>query len=231
VSLKRHPARALRRTARTAALLSGLVVALTLPVPGSARAQGPVSTAELTDAAGDVNEFNGKGNSFDVVKVGLGSDGTHLLVSVTLAGDPGTMAGAAVELYIDADNNAKTGGRSEWGPAGFEHRAEVGVCLKTASGKTCSGGTREPVKLKHAATMVEKFTGAAGAEMERPGIEMTVDHLQSPEKPLEGRMLKDKVAYSALGVKKGQVLRIAVRESDNKESASAFLPDVLLKLN
>jgi hypothetical protein len=219
-----------RLTLHAIAQTSVLVLTVTMLAAPSARAQGAAPAAELTDPAGDVNEFNGKGNSFDVVKVSLGSDGTHLLVAATLAGDVGTRAGSAVELYIDADNDAATGGKTEWGPTGFEHRAEVGVCFKTATGTVCAGGGREPAQLKHAATMVEKFTGAAGAEMERPAIEMTVDHLQSPETPLQGRVVKDKIAYSALGVKKGQVLRIAVRENDGKEG-SAFFKDVLLKLN
>jgi hypothetical protein len=206
------------------------VAALVLAVTTSAWAQGASPTVELTDPAGDVNEFNGKGNSYDVVKVTLGSDGKDLLVGATLAGDPGTMSGGVVDLYIDADNDPKTGGKTEWGPAGFEHRAELAICFKTASGKSCGGGSSQPIQLKHAATMVESFTGPAGAELERPHIEMTVNHLQSPETPLAGRVVKDKIAYSALGVKKGQVLRIAIRETDGKEGA-AFFKDALLKLN
>lgn len=211
-------------------IASMALAATSMAAPG-AWAQSAVPRAELTDPAGDVNEFNGKGNSLDVVKLSLDSDGTDLLVSATLAAEPGTMASAAVELYIDADNDPKTGGKTEWGPAGFEHRAEVGICINTATGKTCTGVTDKPIKLKHSATMVETFNGAAGQEMDGATLQMTVNHLQSPETPLKGRVVTDKIRYSDLGVKKGQVVRIAAREEDGKGDEKSFFPDVLLKLN
>ena len=210
-------------------LIASLIIVANFLVAPATHAQKVVPRAEITDAAGDVNEFNGKGNSFDVVTLGLDSDGKNLIVNVTLAAETGAMASAAVELYIDADNNVKTGGATEWGPAGFEYVAEVGICFVVATGRICTGGTDEPVKLRHAATMVERFTGAAGDELDR-ALEMTVSHLSSPETPQKGKTITERIRYSDLGVKKGQTIRIAAREADGKDGVASFFPDVLLKL-
>ncbi len=212
-------------------MMASVALAASSLLGSHAWAQGAVPRAELTDPLGDVNEFNGKGNSLDVVKLTLDSDGANLLVSATLGAEPGRLAGAAVDLYIDTDNDPKTGGKTEWGPAGFEHRAEVGICIVDASGRTCTGVSDKPIKLKHSATMVETFKGTAGQEMEGATLQMTVNHLQSPETPLQARLVTDKIRYADLGVKKGQVIRIVARESDGKGEEKSLFPDVLLKLN
>src|SRR5215510_10678815 len=82
----------------------------------AAPAGKPVPAVEFTDPAGDVMKMNGPGNDRDLVNLKLGSDGTAIIVSATLSEDEhGDVASSVVELYIDADNDAKTGGAARFG--------------------------------------------------------------------------------------------------------------------
>ena len=108
---------------KNASMVGAGILALVVVGQGSADPVPPlkpVPSVEFTDPVGDVKpkygSDNGPGNDRDVVKASVGSDGSSILVSATISEDEhGTMAAAVLDMYIDTDNNAATGGKAYWG--------------------------------------------------------------------------------------------------------------------
>jgi hypothetical protein len=193
---------------------------------------------DLTDPAGDVMHINGPGNDRDVVKLSLGSDGTSLLVTATLSEDEhGDIASPVVELYIDSDKDARTGGTARWGSdakppkQGYEYRGRLSICMAYNENiGACAGGAAVPPKSRHQRVELDKFKGEAGKEFGFDTTSTVISGTGGPAgAPFTGRVLQGKIPYTALGAKSGQVLRITPRESA-VGGAESFFPDVMLAL-
>lgn len=217
--------------------LAGMALAI-LIVADPAVAQKAVPSVELSDPAGDTIDMNGPENMRDVVKLSLGSDGTHVLVGATLDADErGTQAGSVVMLYLDTDNSPRTGGKvtAYWPHAGFEYLGELRVCVSYdgASLGACAGGLEgNAVKSRHARLSLERFKGAPGQAMDR--FSRTLENVYSgvgekAENPVQGRVLPIKIPYADVGLKPGQVVRILARETGQPNLVS-FFPEVSLAL-
>ena len=210
---------------------------------GALLAAGPVGkavpSAEFTDPVGDVMKINDPGDDRDVVKLTLGSDGTDILVSATIAEDEhGSTASSVVELFIDADQDTKTGGVARAGEdltprkEGYEYRARLSVCIAWNENiGSCAGGPPVPPKSRHVRLVLDQFTGSPGKVLDvtnsteiRPGT--------GPAGPaFKGRVLEGKVPYAAIDAKPGQVVRISAWEAGSTMgSHTNFFPDVLLAL-
>jgi hypothetical protein len=206
-----------------------------LAAPAGAAA---VPSVDLTDPAGDVIKINGPGNDRDVVKLSLDSDGTSVRVSATLSEDEhGDMAASVVDLYIDTDGNAKTGGAARWGEdatpprQGYEYRGRLSVCMAWNENiGSCAGGPPVPPKSRHDRLELDKFKGTTGQDIGFDTADTVVNVTGRPAgAPLKGRVLMGAIPYSALGARSGQVLRISARETSGN-GAAGFFPDVMLAL-
>jgi hypothetical protein len=216
----------MKRTGTAAGFLWVLVAA------GPAHAQKVA--AELTDPPGDVNPANnGPENARDVVKLSLGSDGTRLTVTATLAQDErSTMAGGVVRFYVDTDRKPATGGKTRYGQTGFEFEGELSVCHADASAITscAGGGDGKPPRARYARVGLEQFTGKAGEEIQKYTTTRTVSSGMGAASgtPLVGRVVTAEVPYGDLGVKAGQVVRVLAFEVDANDDGA--FPEVLLTL-
>jgi hypothetical protein len=199
----------------------------------------PVPSAEFTDPAGDVMKINGPGDDRDVVKLTLGSDGTHILVSATLAEEEhGSVASSVVELYIDADNDRKTGGAARHGEdatppkQGYEYRAQLSVCMAWNENiGACAGGATVPPRSRHARVVLDQYTGAPGKIIDMMSSTTLISGMGPAGPPFSGRVLDGKIPYASLGAKPGQVVRISAWEAGSTMGSNTnFFPDVLLAL-
>ena len=186
---------------------------------------------EVDDPAGDVqssDEHPGK----DMVKTVLSSDGTQLLIDVTLAKDArfyldGHQAGDVVRLEIDTDRDLATGGKVLFGrKPGFDVEVKVRACITYESGEACAGGLGgTPAKAFFSSIDVGRY--AQG----EPFSKSTHEPFWKSERwPIEGRQVHVAVPYADLGVQSGQTVRLAVVEADGGFSDKAYSPDVMLEL-
>ena len=217
---------------RMLATVGSAWVVLGLAVPGEP--QGAVPKIDLSDAAGDVNEANnGPENARDVVKLSLGSDGKSIVVTATLAKDErSTMAGRAVALYFDTDDKAATGGKTRYGQGGFEFEGDLAVCHGDAGriDSCAGGGDGKAPKARYALGTLERFTGSAGAEIQKYATTQTVSSGMgaTPGPALAGRVLAVTFPYADLRVKPGDVVRVLALEADANDDGA--LPEVRLTL-
>jgi len=205
----------------------------------AAPAAKPVASAEFTDPAGDVVKMNGPGNDRDVVKLTLGSDGTSILVSATLAEDEhGTMASGVVEVYIDSDNNRATGGAARFGEdetppkQGYEYRGILSICMVWQDEiGSCAGGPVVPPNTPRVRMVLDQYTGAPGKPIDMMNSKTLLRGMGPAGPAFSGRLLQGKIPYASLGAKPGQVLRISAREDGSTMGSNTnFFPDVLLAL-
>lgn len=203
------------------------------PVP----ALKPVPSFEYNNPAGDPNPKYGSPIDRNVVKASIGSDGSNILVSATLKEDEhGDSAGAVLDLYLDTDGNSATGGVGYWGKdakpprAGYEYRAQLSVCLAYNENiGACAGGPPAPVKSRHVRVLVDKFKGAAGADLDGMNSQEIISGFGPANDPFTGRVLQGKIPYAKLGLKPGQAVRISARKGELAGGESYF-PDFLLAL-
>jgi hypothetical protein len=214
------------------AFAGAVAAALFAVVPAHAQKAAAQSVVTLKDAAGDVR---GKDDdNLDVVAVGLDSDGKSLLVSATLAADVSALmskrnASDALRMFIDTDDNPATGGEITWaaGRKGYDTEVDAYSCLKYANGEACMGGLGGKPTGYFTSYGIQKWKkqGDNGSfEMElMPGSEGSTG-------TAAGRTLKVAVPYAKLGLRAGQTIRVAVRESDGPYDATAVMADARLKL-
>ena len=211
--------------------IAGVVVAA-LVVAAPAGAEKAVPSVAYADAAGDVSASNGPENARDVVKLSLGSDGTNLLVTATLAQDEkSTMAGAAVRLYFDTDDKAATGGKIRYGQTGFEYAGGLYVCHGDGDRiyACAGGGDGKAPKSRHARAALERFKGKPGQQMwDFDATERLYDGFGLAKEPLQGRTLAIKFPYADIGAKSGQVVRVLALEADANDEG--LFPEVRLAL-
>lgn len=215
---------------------------LALAAAGSASAAPvptlkPVPSFEYNNPAGDPNPKYGSPIERQVVKASIASDGSNILVSATLKEDEhGDSAGAVIDLYIDTDGNAATGGKAYWGKdakppkAGYEYRAQLSVCLAYNENiGSCAGGASQPPKSRHARIVLDKFKGAPGADLDMMNSDTLISGFGPADDPLTGRVIQGKIPYAKLGLKPGQAVRVSARKGAVAGEES-FFPDFLLAL-
>ena len=220
---------------------SGLAAGQSAPITAT-------GSAELTDPAGDVqpiiylhSEGSGpekevKYPGFDVLKLVVASDGTVLDFAATLKAPPAQAAYEVLEFYVDADHNRKTGITHPDNPkqlAGVEFYGTLEGCLEHATfGTMCTGA--EPRPAGHSAVVtLEKF----GAEWMHKDTLLNVPAagtVKEPKKaPVSGAVVQASVPYSALGVKRGQTIRLIVREACAGKVGGVtqgYFPEIVLTL-
>ncbi len=207
-----------------------LVLALAAPQT-SARVQKAVHAVEWTRPAGHVRPGQTSGGPrppFDVVKLALSSDGTKLTVTATL-GSPmsGDFASDVVQVYIDTDNDSKTGVKTFWSnKPGFELLAHLYACVRYENGgSACAGGfTKAKVKGYYAVADLGRF------KTDPLNPEKVVGSMDAPAVPFQGSVLSASLGYKDLGVKPGQAVRIVARVSDGPSDETADFPEVILTL-
>ena len=214
--------------------MAGLLVASAAAPAGRA-----VPSVEFTDPAGDVMKMNGPGNDRDLVKLSLGSDGISILVTATLSEEEhGSVAASVVELYIDADNDRKTGGAARFGEdatppkQGYEYRAQLSVCMAWNENiGACAGGVDAPPRSRHVRVVLDQFTGAPGKILDMMNSTTLISGMGPAGPSFSGRVLEGKVPYASLDAKSGQVVRISAWEAGSTTGSNTnFFPDVLLAL-
>ncbi len=211
----------------SAILILGLTNAATRPAP----VQKATYAVEWTDPVGDVkpqSTSDGMVPGFDVVKLALASDGTRLTITATLKGPmSGDFASDVVEVYLDVDNDAKTGTETFWSnKPGFELVAKLVACVRYDNGGSACSGSLKGAKVKgyYATATLGRFkNGAANPEK-------VVGVFDAPAVPFQGAVLSASLSYKDLGVKPGQAIRIVARESDGPTDATADFPEVILTL-
>src|SRR5258706_8528636 len=113
-------------------LLASLFGSLLCALPAGAEVRKANGGIELPDAAGDCSPIHSSERDYpglDVVKLALVSDGQHLTITATLKEPPGVFASEVVNVYLDTDNNPKTGAELTFPPsAGWEYKAELDAC-------------------------------------------------------------------------------------------------------
>jgi hypothetical protein len=213
--------------------LAAVGSAAAAPVP----ALKPVPSFEYSNPAGDPQPKYGPPIERQIVKANITSDGTNILVGATLKEDEHSNSAAAViELYIDTDGNAATGGKAYWGKdakppkAGYEYRAQLSVCLAyNENVGACAGGVTQPPKSRHARILLDKFKGAPGADLDLMSSENVISGFGPANDPFTGRVLEGRIPYAKLGLKPGQSVRISARKGAVAGEES-FFPDFLLAL-
>jgi hypothetical protein len=157
------------------------------PIP----ALKPVPSYEYSNPAGDPNPKYGSPIGRNVVKASIASDGSNILVNATLKEDEhGEKAGPVLDLYIDTDGDAATGGKAYWGKdakppkAGYEYRAQLSVCLAYDENVgACAGGPPVPPKSRHARIVLDKFKGTAGADLDGMNSDSLINGFGPPAIP------------------------------------------------
>jgi hypothetical protein len=209
-----------------------IAIALAVSLPQNVdRAQKALHAVEWTDPVGDVQKgstSDGTRPGFDVVKLGLVSDGTALTINATLKGPiSGNWGSAVVTLYIDTDNNPATGYKTFWSNIpGFELKAELLACVEYVDGgQACVGSlTGAKVKGYHAIARLGKMIDTSG------NTEEIVGAFRAVAVPIQGALVSAKLTYKDLGVKPGQTIRLVARETDGPFDATAEFPLTLFTL-
>jgi hypothetical protein len=193
--------------------------------------QKATHAVEWTDPAGDVrpgNTSDGPRPPFDVVRLALASDGTRLTITATLKGPmSGDFASDVVQVYIDADNDRKTGAETFWSKKpGFEFLAVLSACVSYENGGSACSGSLKGAKVKgyYAVATLGRFK----ADPVNP--EKVVGAFDAPAVPFQGAVFSASLTYKDLGVRPGQAIRIVARESGGPSDATADFPEVVLTL-
>ncbi len=193
--------------------------------------QKAVHAVAWADPAGDVrpqHTSDGTVPGLDVVKLALASDGTRLTITATLNGPMrGDFASDVVQVYLDVDNDPKTGYETFWSKKpGFELLAKLAACVRYDNGgSACSGGlTGAKVSGYYAVATLGRFKDGPS------NPETVIGVFDAPAVPFQGAVLSASLTYKDLGVKPGQTVRIVARESDGPTDETADFPSVVLTL-
>lgn len=199
------------------ALSSSVFAAQPKKVTGQATLDAPTGAVQAMQTS------DGEVPGRDVAKLLFDSDGKDLTVAATLTSDlSGTFATDLVQVYVDRDNDAATGGEATWGvEKGFEDEVELLICVEYESGaEACSGGAGGKAAAYYA---VARVTDVASGNAAKSVFDL-------PKTPIEGKTVTAKVPYSDLGVKSGQTVRVYARKSSGPYDETSFYPAILLTL-
>jgi hypothetical protein len=185
---------------------------------------------ELSDPAGDVRNDEGKPGK-DVVKVSIASDGKSLHVIAELKENAafyltGQMAGPVIEMHFDTDNNERTGGIPFWGRnrKGYEYQVNLVACIKYKDGMACLGALGGEITGFRSSYAIYRY--AQGEKMPKS----INDAIQSTQKDIAGKQVEITLPYSAIGIKSGGRMRIAIRESDSSFDDASYFPPVFFMI-
>lgn len=177
-------------------------------------ADAPKSEVTLIDDGEDV--FAEGRPVVDVVKFELSSDGKYLIVAATLADGPkpSSLLDALIGgISIDVDNDRKSGGQGFDGYLadlpGMEFDSELIASVEDDGG----------VSRSSSCSLINVS--------EKKNVLTSGDAVQTAAR---GKVYTGKIAYSDIGVKPGQVLRIVTQEAGDQGEKRGMFPEVLLKL-
>lgn len=176
-----------------------------------------VGSVSFDDPSGDVYVEEANPNPADIVKLALSSDGQHLVITATLAKAPTPVdewPQAHIAAFgVDTDLDATTG------PTYFAQSPEGNEfsCQFIAS--------VEPGGAASTSAAVAVF------DTSRMGDEALVVKMeQAPRTPAQGLTYTGKVAYSVLGVRSGQKVRVSVKEVHDYGDGGGYFEPVLIAL-
>ncbi len=168
-----------------------------------------------------------------MVKVILATDGKKLDIAVLLKQDAkfyldGHMAGDVVKVYLDTDNNKKTGDKLfAMDNPGYEYLIEVGACIDYGSqGTACSGGFGK-TKAANFFSTYDLYKLVNGKSKER--INETFNW-KDRGTDIKGNRVEVSLPYSMMNLASGQSVRIVINEVDSGFSEESYIRDVLLTL-
>jgi len=221
----------IRTKTGAAALVAVLCAAAAWAAPEAMTAVGSV---ELDDAAGDMNGIGsskGEEPPLDIVHLKVTSDGKRLAFEATLADAPGTFATSVLDVWIDADDNAKTGVEKSGQGEGFDYKLELDSCVDYVNGgSACAGGMNSAAKLHWSAVNLDKLTDNSYSgdtvidAMGFPG------RRASPKTPIAGKVLSGAIDYADFGGMPGGKIRLLMRESGGSPKDDGYFPLVTLTL-
>ena len=201
----------------TRKLVAAFCIAASIAIAASAAEKGK-SRISFTDDRDDVTQVEGSGKPIDLLNVDLSSDGEFVVVAVTVADVPrpttifeALLAGVA----FDVDNNVKSGGQGFAGAygnvPGIDFESEIIASVDDGA----------PSKTSAASVIGVAANGNQSSVLSSG---------DAPSSPVKGKTFTGKIAYTALGVKSGQTIRVIARELDDRGERFGMFPDALLTL-
>jgi len=190
---------------------------------------------DLDDPSGDIEGMHTTGGEeppLDVTHVEVSSDGRRLSFDVALAQPPGAFASSALDVYIDADDDQKTGPEVRDHGTGYDYLLKLEACVDFTDGSSaCEGGSsKAKPKSRWAAVNLDKL------EADSFSGDTIVDSMgffgakPSAKTPITGKTLAGSVDYADLGVKPGQKIRLLMREAGGSPRDDGYFPEVVLTL-
>jgi len=183
----------------------------------------PLSAADtkftFADPVGDITPHEGDTHPIDIVAVDLSSDGEFVVVAITLAEMPRPMSmfqALVAGVAFDIDNDRKSGGQG----FGGMHGDVPGIDFESEIISSVEDGA---VSSSSSASVI-----GVDAQGNQANILTSSD---APSTPAKGKVYTGKIAYSSLGVKSGQTIRVIARELDDRGDHEGMFPEALLKLN
>ncbi len=199
--------------------------------------QCPTYILELDDAPDDVvnSSMNDDSPPKDVIHSTVESDGSNLLLTITLKDDvtyylDGHMASVVSRFHIDTDNDPETGGMLEYFEknTGFDYVIELMACFENESGATCVGGSTKPATSFFSASDTRQYLQGENTFRAKSVLETGI--WQTQQEDLTGNALKAVIPYTQIGVTSGQVVRMVIQEMDANDQARGYSYDMLLTL-
>jgi hypothetical protein len=177
-------------------------------------AEPPKAAVTLADEGPDV--FAEEPGVIDVTKIELSSDGKHVVIAATVAEAPkptSLFEALILGFAIDVDNDRKTGGQAFDGyygdVPGMEFDSELIASVEDDGGASRSSAS-SLINVK------EKQNVLTSSDAERTAA--------------KGKVYTGKIAYSDIGAKPGQVIRVVARELSDRGEAAGIFPEAVLKL-
>jgi hypothetical protein len=154
----------------------------------------------FSDPAGDITPDEGDTNPIDIVGVDISSDGEFVIVAVTLAEPPrptSLFQALVAGVAFDVDNDRKSGGQG----FGGMHGDVPGIDFESEILSSVEDGA---VSTSSSASVI-----GVDARGDQSNVLLSSD---APSTPAKGKVYTGKIAYSSLGVKSGQTIRVIARE-------------------
>ena len=197
---------------RRAIALALAAALFSLPLPADQ------TRIQVSDPAGDITPDEGDAHPIDIVAVDLSSDGQFVVVAVTLAEPPrptSLFQALVAGVAFDVDNNPKSGGQG----FGGMHGDVPGIDFESEIVSSVEDGA------------VSTSSAASVFAVDARGNQSSVLYASdAPPTPAKGKVYTGKIAYTSLGVKSGQTIRVIVRELTDRGERQGMFPDALLKL-
>jgi hypothetical protein len=172
----------------------------------------------FSDPAGDITPDEGDKQPIDVVAVDISSDGEFVVVAITLAEPPkptSLFQALVAGVAFDADNDRKTGGQG----FGGMHGDVPGIDFESEILSSVEDGA------------VSTSSAASVFRVDTQGNQFNVLYASdAPSTPAKGKVYTGKIAYTSLGAKSGQTIRVIARELTDRGEQHGMFPEASLKL-